>query len=59
MAVTIDDDVFIDMLWTRVDEFCPDSYSHEFWEAAFNYLKDVGWNPHHLTLLTISMLMAK
>ncbi len=46
MAVTIDDDVFIDMLWARVDEFCPDSYSHEFWEAAFNYLKDVGWNPN-------------
>lgn len=43
MAVMIDDDVFIDMLWDRVDEFCPDSYSDEFWDAAFDYLKEVGW----------------
>ena len=43
MAVTIDDDVFIDMLWNRVDEFCPDSYSEEFWNAAFDYFKEIGW----------------
>lgn len=43
MAVMIDDDVFIDMLWSRVDTFCPDSYSEEFWNAAFDYLKDTGW----------------
>lgn len=43
MAVTIDDDAFIDMLWDRVDEFCPGSYSDEFWDAAFDYLKEVGW----------------
>lgn len=45
MAVIIDDDVFIDMLWNRVDEFCPDSYSEEFWNAVFDYLKDTGWLP--------------
>ena len=39
MAVMIDDDVFIDMLWDRVNEFCPDSYSEEFWNAAFEYFK--------------------
>lgn len=43
MAVMIDDDVFIDMLWNRVDEFCPNSYSEEFWDAAFDYFKEVGW----------------
>lgn len=43
MAVTIDDDVFIDMLWDRVDTFCPGSYSEEFWNVAFDYLKDIGW----------------
>lgn len=49
MAVTIDDDAFIDMLWDRVDEFCPGSYSEEFWDAVFDYLKDTGWlqNPAH------------
>ena len=43
MAVMIDDDVFIDMLWERVDEFCPNSYSKEFWDAAFDYFKKIGW----------------
>ena len=43
MAVTIDDDVFIDMLWERVNTFCLDSYSEEFWDAVFDYLKDTGW----------------
>lgn len=43
MAVTIDDDVFIDMLRDRVDYFCPGSYSDEFWDAAFDYLKEVDW----------------
>lgn len=43
MAVMIDDDVFIDMLWDRVDEFCPNSYSKEFWDAAFDYFKGIGW----------------
>ena len=49
MAVVIDDDVFIDMLWDRVNEFCPDSYSEEFWNAVFDYLKDTGWlsDPAH------------
>lgn len=49
MAVTIDDDVFIDMLWERVNTFCPDSYSKEFWDAVFDYLKETGWlpNPAH------------
>ena len=43
MAVMIDDDIFIDMCWERVDEFCPNSYSKEFWDAAFEYLKETGW----------------
>lgn len=43
MAVMIDDDVFIDMLWERVNTFCPDSYSKEFWDAAFDYFKEIGW----------------
>lgn len=49
MAVMIDDDVFIDMLWERVNTFCPDSYSEEFWDAVFDYLKETGWlpNPAH------------
>ena len=43
MAVMIDDDVFIDMLWERVNTFCSNSYSEEFWDAVFDYLKDTGW----------------
>jgi hypothetical protein len=49
MAVMIDDDIFIDMCWERVDQFCPDSFSKEFWDAAFEYFKEIGWlsNPTH------------
>lgn len=43
MAVMVDDDIFIDMCWERVDEFCPNSYSKEFWDAAFEYFKETGW----------------
>lgn len=43
-SVTIDDDMFIDMLWDRVREFQPaEGYDDEFWTQCFDYLKDIGW----------------
>ena len=41
--VQIDDDVFIDMLWNRVNEFAPNAFTDEFWEGIFEDLKDAGW----------------
>ena len=41
--VKIDEDVFIDLLWQRVNEFCPDAYSEDFWRNVFDFLKDNDW----------------
>ena len=42
--VQIDDDVFIDMLWERVNDFGPaGGYDDDFWDNAFDYLKETGW----------------
>ena len=42
--VQIDDDVFIDMLWERVNDFGPaGDYDNDFWDNAFDYLKETGW----------------
>ena len=42
--VQIDDDIFIDMLWERVNNGAFDNpYSDEFWMEAFDRLKGNGW----------------
>jgi hypothetical protein len=41
--VTIDDDLFIKMLWDRVNEFCPDAFTEDFWNGVFEYLKEGDW----------------
>jgi len=46
-TITIDEDLFIDMLWDRVNEvqntmkWC--NYSDAFWEDTFDYLSSTGW----------------
>lgn len=43
-VVKINEDIFIDMLWDRVDEFpSARGYSKQFWEECFEYLSDIGW----------------
>ena len=43
-TVEIDSDVFIDLLWDRVDEFpSARGYSKKFWEQCFEYLEEVGF----------------
>jgi hypothetical protein len=44
MAVMIDDDLFIDMCMTRVDDFPPaEAYPESFWKAALERLRETGW----------------
>ena len=50
MAVMIDDDDFIDMLWERVGNFRPaENLPEEFWKAAFEQFKEQGWFSKPLT----------
>ena len=43
-TVTIDEDIFIDLLWDRVDEFKDArGYGKKFWEECFEFLSDIGW----------------
>lgn len=43
-TVKIDEDVFIDMLWERVNETRWGSkYSEDFWTECFDYLSEIGW----------------
>lgn len=41
--VQIEDETFKEMLWDRVKEFCPDSFTDIFWNEAFDYLEECGW----------------
>lgn len=44
MAVTIDDDLFIDMCMMRVDNFSPaEKFPESFWKEALERLRDAGW----------------
>ena len=43
-TVEIDSDIFIDMLWDRVNEMDSyDSYSEKFWKECFEYLDEIGF----------------
>jgi len=43
-TVEIDEDVFIDLLWERVNETrWGSNYSEDFWTECFNYLSEIGW----------------
>ena len=43
-TVEIDEDVFIDMLWDRVNETnWGRKYSEDFWTEVFDYLSEIGW----------------
>lgn len=43
-TVEIDEDVFIDMLWERVNETrWGSNYSEDFWTECFDYLSEIGW----------------
>lgn len=42
--VEIDDDIFIELLWDRVNSFTPaKGYDEEFWTECFDYLSEIGW----------------
>lgn len=42
--VEIDDDIFIELLWDRVNSFTPaKGYDDEFWTECFDYLSETGW----------------
>lgn len=43
-TVTIDEDVFVDMLWDRVEN-CPfgNPYDEDFWTETFEYFEGTGW----------------
>ena len=42
--VEIDDDIFIELLWDRVNSFTPaKGYDDEFWTECFDYLSEIGW----------------
>ena len=44
MTVEIDEDVFIELLWERVNETKWGSkYSEDFWTECFDYLSEIGW----------------
>lgn len=43
-TVEIDEDVFIELLWERVNETKWGSkYSEDFWTECFDYLSGIGW----------------
>lgn len=43
-TVEIDEDIFIDMLWERInDTRWGSKYSEEFWTEVIEYLSDIGW----------------
>lgn len=43
-TVEIDEDVFIELLWERVNETKWGSkYSEDFWTECFDYLSEIGW----------------
>ncbi len=43
-TVEIDEDVFIDLLWQRVNDFRPaEAYDEDFWTEVFDYLSESGW----------------
>ena len=44
-TVEIDEDLFIDLIYDRVDEVKHNwgDYGDEFWEDCIEYLSDIGW----------------
>lgn len=43
-TVTITNDIFVKMLWDRVEDFyASKTYPESFWKAAFDYLGAAGW----------------
>ena len=43
-TVEIDEDIFIELLWDRVNEFkYAQAFDEEFWTEAFERLSDMGW----------------
>lgn len=43
-TVEIDEDVFIELLWERVNDFRPaQAYDDDFWTEVFDYLSETGW----------------
>lgn len=43
-TVEIDVDVFIELLWERVnDTKWGNKYSEDFWTECFDYLSEIGW----------------
>lgn len=43
-TVEIDEDVFIDMIWERInDTKWGRKYSEEFWTEVIDYLSEIGW----------------
>jgi len=43
-TVEISEDIFIDMLWERINEFQPaKAYDKNFWADCIDYLSEIGW----------------
>lgn len=43
-TVEVDEDVFIDLIWNRIDNTkWGDNYSEDFWTEVIEYLSEIGW----------------
>ena len=42
-TVEVDEDVFIDLIWNRIDNTkWGDNYSEDFWTEVIEYLSEIG-----------------